>query len=76
VDEGDALRYAMLLATVTVATVGAWWVYLASKTAESDAQRTIAQFLAESTHDGAPTGDPSALTNAPLPPTQPPPSFP
>jgi MFS family permease len=47
--EGDGLRYAMLLATVTVASVGAWWVYEASRSAESDAQRAIGDFIAEST---------------------------
>jgi MFS family permease len=55
VDEGDALRYAMLLATVTVATVGAWWVYEASRSAEDDARKALTAFLAESTggaHDG------------------------
>lgn len=48
-DEGDALRYAMLLATITVASVGAWWVYEASRSAEDDARRAIGEFLAEST---------------------------
>jgi MFS family permease len=47
--EGDGLRYAMLLATVTVASVGAWWVYEAGRSAEADAQRAIREFIAEST---------------------------
>jgi hypothetical protein len=55
VNEGDALRYSMLLATVTVATVGAWWVYEASRHAEDDARKALVTFLSESTggaHDG------------------------
>jgi hypothetical protein len=47
--EGAALRYAMLLATVTVATAGVWWIYEASRSVEDDARRTITEFLAEST---------------------------
>ncbi len=49
VNEGDSLRYAMLLATVTAASVGAWWVFEASKSADADAQRTVAAFVAEHT---------------------------
>jgi MFS family permease len=47
--EGDGLRYAMLLATVTVATVGAWWVWEAARHAEDDARKAITDFLAEHT---------------------------
>jgi hypothetical protein len=50
VNEGDALRYSMLLATVTVASVGAWWVWEASKSADDDARRTLTEFIAEHTH--------------------------
>lgn len=62
VDEGDSLRYAMLLATVTVASLGAWLVYEASKSADEDARRTITAFISEHApghaehapgHDGA-----------------------
>jgi len=49
VNEGDALRYAMLLAIVMVASVGAWWVYEASRSAEDDARRAITAFVKEST---------------------------
>jgi MFS family permease len=52
VNEGDALRYSMLLATVTAASVGAWWVYEASRSAEEDARRAIGAFIAESTSGG------------------------
>jgi MFS family permease len=48
-NEGDALRYAMLLAVASVASVGSWLVYQASRSAEADAQRAIAAFVAEST---------------------------
>lgn len=53
VNEGDALRYSMLLATVTVASVGAWWVYEASRSAEDDARRAVSEFLTESTRGGS-----------------------
>jgi MFS family permease len=53
VNEGDALRYSMLLATVTVASVGAWWVYEASRSAENDARNALTAFLAESTNGAA-----------------------
>jgi hypothetical protein len=39
----------MLLATVTAASVGAWWVYEASRSADEDARRTVAAFIAEQT---------------------------
>jgi MFS family permease len=48
-NEGDALRYAMLLATVTVATAGVWWIYEASRSVEADARRALTDFLHEST---------------------------
>ena len=57
VNEGDALRYSMLLATVTVASLGAWLVYEASRSAESDAQHAIATFVAESTAGRTVSGD-------------------
>ena len=39
----------MLLATVTVASLGAWLVWEASRSADDDAQRTFAEFIAEHT---------------------------
>lgn len=59
VNEGDALRYAMLMATVTVATVGAWWVWEASKSAEDDARAAITHFLAEHTQPTATSSQPA-----------------
>jgi sugar phosphate permease len=61
VTEGDALRYSMLLATVTVASIGAWWVYEASKSADDDARTAIAAFIAEHTRPQPPETD--ALTS-------------
>ena len=49
INEGDSLRYAMLLATVTAASIGAWWVYEASRSADEDAKTSITAFLAEHT---------------------------
>jgi MFS family permease len=48
-DEGEALRYSMLLATVTVASLGAWLVWEASRTAEMEARETFVAFIAEQT---------------------------
>jgi MFS family permease len=58
VNEGDALRYSMFLATVTVASVGAWWVWEASRHADDDARKAITSFLAE--HTAQPAVDGSA----------------
>ena len=55
VNEGDALRYSMLLATVTVASVGAWWVWLASRSADDDARTAVATFIQEHTADASQT---------------------
>jgi MFS family permease len=49
VNEGDALRYAMLLSTVSVASIGAWFVYEASRSADDDVKRVFGEFLAEHT---------------------------
>jgi len=49
VNEADALRYSMLLATVTVATVGVLWVWEAARSAEDDARHAFTTFLSEST---------------------------
>ena len=48
-NEGDSLRYAMLIATVTVASLGAWFVYEASRSADDDEKRVITEFVAEHT---------------------------
>jgi MFS family permease len=48
-NEGDALRYAMLIATVTVASLGAWLVYQASGSADEDVQRVFGEFIREHT---------------------------
>ncbi len=61
-NDGDSLRYSMLLATVTVASLGAWLVYEASRSADEDARRTIVAFIAEHApgHDGAAPAVPGA----------------
>jgi branched-chain amino acid transport system ATP-binding protein len=57
VSEGDSLRYAMTIATATVMSLGTWFLYQASRSATSDAQRVLADFLAEH------TGGASATSN-------------
>jgi MFS family permease len=49
VNEGDALRYAMVIASATVMSLGTWLVYQASRSAAADAQRVMADFIAERT---------------------------
>jgi MFS family permease len=53
-NEGDSLRYAMVIASATVMTVGSYFIYLASKTAAPDAKRVMEDFIAE--HTGAGQG--------------------
>ncbi|MEX1255588.1 MAG: MFS transporter, partial [Dehalococcoidia bacterium] len=50
VDEGDSLRYAMLLASATVMALGTFFIYRGTRTAASDAQRVLADFIAEHSH--------------------------
>lgn len=45
--EGEALRWAMLSATTAVMLLGTWLVYRASRVCAEDAQRTMAEFLAD-----------------------------
>jgi MFS family permease len=56
-NEGDSLRYAMVIASATVMSLGTFFIYRASRTAASDAQRVLADFIAEHSHqqgaDGA-----------------------
>ena len=56
VSEGDALRYSMTIATATVMSLGTWFLYQASRSATPDAQRVLADFLAEHT-GGASTAE-------------------
>ncbi len=49
VSEGDSLRYAIIIATATVASLGAWLVYEASRSADEDVQRVFGEFIAEHT---------------------------
>ena len=49
VNEGDSLRYAILIATVTVSSLGAWLVCQASRSADADVQRVFGEFIAERT---------------------------
>jgi MFS family permease len=48
-NEGDSLRYAILISVVTVASLGAWFVYRAARTADADVQRVFSEFIAEHT---------------------------
>ncbi len=48
-DSGDSLRYAMLISTAVVTSLGVWCIYQASRSADADAGRTIAEFMAEHT---------------------------
>jgi MFS family permease len=57
-NEGDSLRYAMVIASASVMAVGTYFIYLASKTAESDAKRVLEQFIAEHTGGNGPTPQP------------------
>jgi MFS family permease len=52
-NEGDSLRYAMVIASATVMSLGTLFIYLASRTAAADAQDVLAKFLAEHTHEAA-----------------------
>jgi MFS family permease len=53
-NEGDSLRWAMVIAAATIMSLGTWFIWLASRTAPEDAQRVLAEFLAERT--GRPGG--------------------
>jgi hypothetical protein len=48
-NEGDSLRYAMVIASATVMSVGTYFIYLATRTAELDAKRVLEAFIAEHT---------------------------
>ncbi len=49
INEGDSLRYAMIIATSTVAALGAWLVYQASASADDDVRRVFSEFIADHT---------------------------
>ena len=49
VNEGDSLRYAMIIACSTVMSIGTWFVFSASRSAAADAQLVISTFIAERT---------------------------
>ncbi len=51
VNEGDSLRYAILLATVSAASLGAWLVYEASSSADDDVRTVFGEFIAQHTRD-------------------------
>ncbi len=57
VNDGDSLRYAMIIASGTVMMLGVLFLYRASRTAAVDAQRVLQAFIAEHT-DGAPDASP------------------
>jgi MFS family permease len=56
VNEGDSLRYAMTIAAATVMALGTFFIHRASRTAASDAQRVLADFIAEHSHQPASDG--------------------
>jgi MFS family permease len=62
VNDGDSLRYAIILATVTVSSLGAWFVYQGSRSADADVQRVLGEFIAEHTGGGE-----RQASEAPLP---------
>lgn len=49
VNEGDSLRYAIIIATGSVSSLGAWLIYQASRSADADVQRVFNDFIAEHT---------------------------
>ncbi|MBK7329010.1 MAG: MFS transporter [Dehalococcoidia bacterium] len=46
-NDGDSLRWAMLLATSVVMTLGTWFAYEAARTCAADAQKTMGEFLSD-----------------------------
>ena len=54
VNEGDSLRYAMIISCVTVMSLGTWFIYSASRSAAADAQKVISEFIAEQMAQQAP----------------------
>jgi MFS family permease len=55
VNEGDSLRYSMVIASAAVMSLGTLFIWLASRTAQADAQEVLAKFLAE--HTSTPPGE-------------------
>ncbi len=49
VNEGDSLRYAIIIAVSAAAALGAWLVYQASRSADDDVRRVFSEFIAEHT---------------------------
>lgn len=49
VNDGDSLRYAIIIATGTISSLGAWFTYQASRSADADVQRVFNDFIAEHT---------------------------
>ncbi len=52
VNEGDSVRYAMIIACAIVMSLGTWFIYSASRSASADAKKVIAAFIAERTGHG------------------------
>jgi len=53
VNNGDSLRYAIIIATATISTLGAWFTYQASRSADADVQHVFNEFIAEHTTERA-----------------------
>lgn len=45
IGEGDSLRWAMFLGTVTIMSLGTWFAFEAARTCADDAQKTMGEFL-------------------------------
>jgi MFS family permease len=49
VNDGDSLRYAIIITTATISSLGAWLTYQASRSADADVQRVLSEFISEQT---------------------------
>jgi MFS family permease len=49
VNDGDSLRYAIIITTATISSLGAWLTYQASRSADADVQRVLTEFISEQT---------------------------
>lgn len=57
VNEGDSLRYAILLATGTISALCAWLMFQAARSADADVHRVFNEFIAEHTTTPRPVPD-------------------
>jgi MFS family permease len=64
VNEGDSLRYAMIIAASFVMALGTFFIYRASLTAQADAEKVLADFIADHTDYPPGAGDESGDGNS------------